>query len=66
MKHPDLDANAVVNWHNNVEKLVDAKEKHCNPFKQEGIAVYNIVTRAVIPEEAINHILNMDSFGQKL
>ena len=56
---------AVDNWHNNVEKLVYAIEKHCNPFKQEGLTVCNIVTRVVILEEALTHIINMGCIGQK-
>ena len=64
--HHDLSPGKVKREHGTITRIKEAIKSHGNPFAVEGSAIYNLITRAYIPDEYVPQILNIDDIGQKL
>lgn len=65
-KHHNLTAAVVSREEKNITKLSNTIRAFTNPFSQDGVDLFNLVTGVVLPEEVKDDLCNQSAIGFKL
>ena len=64
--HHALSAAVVIRQEKSIEALTSTIERFSNPFAEESFDLFNLVTKAIMPEKVNNDLCNESTIGRQL